>query len=203
MSDKLEVEAYVEYLKNRFPELNSEVLKVKGILDSIYYEAVIDKKPMFKVFLRYHGIHHPYGYEISKSWQCECINKIYELFGKQKYMTIDKIQEILKEYNIKCKIEKFKPEEENRYCNAYLVFNPDDSSIVKWHINTETNRAYSYDCYTSPKYHEYLMNIIKDMKQNINIIVNNIYIKNKNNISDGYRYYLSGVMKDLKLDVKK
>lgn len=183
MGYKFEVEAYVEYLKNKFPELNSGVLEIKdSFWNNTYYEAVIDEKPMFRIFLRYHGVHHPYGYEISRNFnnKYEYIDKIYELFQKQKYMTIDKIQEILKEYNIKSKIEKFKLEEiKYPHHNANLIFDNNDGSMIKWHIDIKENRCYNHDYITTPKYHEYLMNIILDLKQNINIILDIINEKNK------------------------
>ena len=183
MSDKIVAESYVEYMKNRFPESKPRVLElISSFDDRKYYEAVIDEKLMYKIFLRYHGSYQPYGYEIYENFNSsyKYIDKIYELFKKQKYMTIDKIQEILKEYNIEYKIEKFKPEEvKYPHHNAYLIFDNNDGSMIKWHIDIKENRCYYYDYCMTPKYHEYLMNVIKDLKQNINIILNMINEKSK------------------------
>lgn len=170
MSDKAVAEAYVEYMKNRFPELNPNLIKVSD--DG--YLIGMDEHEKYVISLSYHGIHNPYMYNVfTKKNTYDYIHKIHYKYN----MTIDKIKEILKELNIKYKIHELNYES---YFNAYFEIDNNDGCMTALQIDTKTNEYKGHTCYLKDiKQHEYLMNVIKDLKQNINIILNMINEKSK------------------------
>lgn len=170
MSDKIVAEAYVEYMKNRFPELNPNLIKVSD--DG--YLIGMDEHEKYVICLSYHGIHNPYMYRVfTKNNTYDYIHKIHHKYN----MTIDKVKEILKELNIKYKMHKLNYES---YFDAYFEINNNDGCIVALKVNTKTNKYEGYECYLKDdKKREYFMNVIKDCKQNINIILDMINEKSK------------------------